>query len=374
MSFESDIVAKYGGLFNDRLWFDSAPEGTPRSDMSAPFCIVQQVGGDDSWFIDNSLKDMQHARMQFFVWGERRDEVSMAMRQLREAVALSITPTWITSPLGAPVADWNEVLDLRGLRCDFGFAYADEFYRAPDYAPQVGPQAEDAGNVNPATMMGGSGYGNSRFELTEDFAGLYQDINGVNPVTALGQRVCWMLDRQFDFARGPELVNNGGFDSNITGWTSFAGVSVVWENGKFKQTSILNGASSQYSQQIIAAGVNKFYEASVDIVSNRGARMRVSGSDPSYSNNGLVGSYTRRGLFKATGVGPIVYIDNVVGSGWGATGDINTFDNVSVREVLGNHAYQTVLSYAPTIVRDSAGRLRLKFGPGSSLNVQSKPG
>jgi Protein of unknown function (DUF3168). len=125
MSFETDLIDKYGAIFGGRLWHDTAPDDFNPNAAPDVFCIMQQVGGTDRWYVDNTLPGMQNARMQFFVWGPRRIEVSDAARALRKAVADSIAINWVTSPLGAAVNDYNEVLKLRGARQDFGFWYPD---------------------------------------------------------------------------------------------------------------------------------------------------------------------------------------------------------------------------------------------------------
>jgi len=372
MSFESDIIAKYAGLFSDRMWFDTAPEGTPRADLSAPFCIVQQVGGEDSWFIDNSLKDKQRARVQFFVWGERRDEVSLAMRQLRQMIALSITPEWITSPVGAPVADWNEVLDLRGLRCDFEFAYADEFAAEP--VEPVYVPAEDAGNINPETMMGGPAYGNAKFSLTEDFAGLWQDSQAISPVTAVGQKVGFMADRQFGLVRGPELVPPAaGLLNSLAPFSAVAGASVV---GNGIRIADVAGADGAISVQVTGLLLNEFYEASYNAVEVSG----LSGSAASrIRSGGTSGSANWGDMLFAV---PVPRTLSGVTRALAATGwftphvsQLNAYmviNSLSVRQFYGNHATQLTVAYQPTLVRDSLGRLRLKFAAGQYLNVPAK--
>lgn len=124
MSLEEQVIAKYQHIFDGRMWWGSAPAGTPRTAMSDVFCIAEQVGGEESWFVDNTPKDMENARVQFTLWGERKLEVSAARIALRDAIADSITGDWVTVPMGGPVGTYNETLDLRGVRQDFGFYYA----------------------------------------------------------------------------------------------------------------------------------------------------------------------------------------------------------------------------------------------------------
>lgn len=129
MSLEADLIDKYKAIFNGRLWFDTMPEGV--SNITDVFCVISFVGGRDRWYVDNTLPDMQNARVQFTVWGARREEVNAAADALRKAVAESNTVDFITSPFGAKVSDWNDILKLRGARQDFGFWFKDPLAAAP---------------------------------------------------------------------------------------------------------------------------------------------------------------------------------------------------------------------------------------------------
>lgn len=125
MTFEADIIAKFGPLFAGRLWWDELPEATTPEQRQAVFCIVEGTGGIDKRYVDNSLYDFQNSRVTFHIWGARRLEVSAAADALRLAIAESNTATFITMPLGGKVHENNEVLKLRGSRQDFGFWYLD---------------------------------------------------------------------------------------------------------------------------------------------------------------------------------------------------------------------------------------------------------
>jgi hypothetical protein len=64
-----------------------------------------------------------------------------------------------------------------------------------------------------------------------DISTLFQDAAGTIPVTTYGDRVRLQLDKSKGLVLGPELVTNGGFDSNITGWTAIGGATNVWSSG-----------------------------------------------------------------------------------------------------------------------------------------------
>jgi hypothetical protein len=125
MSFETDLIALLTPLFpTKRVWFDTTPDGI---DLSAGmFCIIQQVGGDDRWYVDNTPHDFANARLQFTVWGPTtRSAISDKMRELRTEIMAANSATLITLPQGAPVSDYNDVLKLRGAHQSYGFWYPD---------------------------------------------------------------------------------------------------------------------------------------------------------------------------------------------------------------------------------------------------------
>ncbi|HEX8586170.1 MAG TPA: hypothetical protein VF680_17390 [Allosphingosinicella sp.] len=125
MGFEADVITKYESVFGGRLFWDTSPEGWTTTDRNAPFGIVQQVGGVERIYLDNTPSALANARLMFWVWGARRTEVCDALRALRKAVLDSNTATWVATPEGAPSHDFNEALKLRGSRQDFSIWYPD---------------------------------------------------------------------------------------------------------------------------------------------------------------------------------------------------------------------------------------------------------
>ena len=63
-----------------------------------------------------------------------------------------------------------------------------------------------------------------------DYSTLFQNANGTTPVTAVEQPVRLMLDRSRGLVLGSELVTNGTFDTDTTGWSNtptFAAVTFL---------------------------------------------------------------------------------------------------------------------------------------------------
>lgn len=130
MSFESDMIAKYKALFGDRLFWDEAPEDWTANDRIAPFGILQQVGGIDRQYVnDKEEPEFLSARIQLFVWGARRLDVSAKLREFVSAVRASNSADWYARPSGEAVGDSNEVLKIRGSRQDFMFNYRNPQYQ-----------------------------------------------------------------------------------------------------------------------------------------------------------------------------------------------------------------------------------------------------
>jgi hypothetical protein len=122
MSFEGNLTSLLSHLFDDRFWWDTAPD---KIDVGGgDFCIVQQVGGVDQWYVDGSLPEWQNARVQFGCWGKRRIDVTAKADLIRQALAASIeVDRFIVTPQGGRVNDYNDALNLYGSRVIFEIWY-----------------------------------------------------------------------------------------------------------------------------------------------------------------------------------------------------------------------------------------------------------
>lgn len=133
MSLETEVIAKYAGLFTEsRLWWDETPDGMAVTDRMAPFGILQEVGGSNRQYVDDTEEpEFITARVQLTIWGSRRVEVSDAMRNFNTALRASNTADWYARASGEAVGDNNEVLKLRGSRQDFIFTYRNPNFATP---------------------------------------------------------------------------------------------------------------------------------------------------------------------------------------------------------------------------------------------------
>jgi len=91
-----------------------------------------------------------------------------------------------------------------------------------------------------------------------DFSTMFQDRAGTTPVTAAGQVTGMVLDKSKGLALGPELVTNGGFDSD-TAWTKGAGWSISDGVATFA-----GGANANISQSLTLV-IGKTYRVTFTI-------------------------------------------------------------------------------------------------------------
>ena len=127
--FEDDFIQKYMPVFDGKLYWDTAPAGQTPTERNNPFGIVQQVGGDNRKYVDDTEQpEFLTARLQLYVWGARRNEVSPKMREFVSFAKASNTKDWYIREAGAAVGDFNDVLQLRGQRQDFILTF-----KNPDY-------------------------------------------------------------------------------------------------------------------------------------------------------------------------------------------------------------------------------------------------
>jgi hypothetical protein len=170
-----------------------------------------------------------------------------------------------------------------------------------------------------------------------NFATLFQDSAGTTPVTAVEQPVGLQLDLSKGLVLGPELVVNGNFATNLSGWT--AAPEWTWDAGEAK--GVLSSAG-QTLIQTFAALAPGFVEFSYRVVSGS-LRCAIRGGDGLYTTliaNVLTGS----GTFRAYITQPFDAIQ------FARSGNGTMFvDNVSVKTLAGNHRFQTTSANRPVV-------------------------
>ena len=177
-------------------------------------------------------------------------------------------------------------------------------------------------------------------------------------------------------AYGPELVTNGTFDSDVSGWTDVSLPSVWNASGYLDYTAT---AAGQGSYRAITTVSGRVYKATADLVSSTASgNFRVgNGSTP---DAGLVTAVISSGssaeiLFVAQSESSYVYLRS------GAAGDFS-WDNISVKEVLFDDASGDLTLFnhpagIPRIEYDADGNVlgllveeaRTNLSPNSNFNT-----
>ena len=171
---------------------------------------------------------------------------------------------------------------------------------------------------------------------------LYQDSQGVTPVTAVGEPVGLMLDKSKGLAQGPEQVTNGDFSNGTTGWTAQTGWAIA--NGVATCSS-----GSNYLYQLTGIPANTWVTATVEITDYTSGTLRLgsTGFAPTQFFSGL-GKHSITFKTWASVGGVELRSNSFVGS----------IDNVSVKEIQGSHATQPTSTKRPIYARHPEGGIR----------------
>jgi hypothetical protein len=166
---------------------------------------------------------------------------------------------------------------------------------------------------------------------------LFTDSAGTTPVTGVEQFVGLMLDKSkgAPTTLGAELVTNGTFDTNTSGWTAVnSPVLTVGSNGVTIQN---NGSTNGILYQALTLVPGRTYRMEVTITYGGGfARVETSAAVPTTVGGSNINvNASGRYQYFFTAVTATTYL--VVGNRNDANAS-NTYDNISVREIPGNHA------------------------------------
>ena len=202
-----------------------------------------------------------------------------------------------------------------------------------------------------------------------DMSTLFQDAAGTTPVTAVEQPVGLILDKRLGLALGSELITNGDFTTNTTGWDA-SNVTLAAVGGELEVTAS-SGASEFGAPQAITCVIGRTYHVTLTMragASNSVAnacRIRVSTS----STGGTI-SYQQAvsgtaptpvsAMFVATATTHYIQLNVASLIAWGALGDKAYFDNVSIRELSGNHASQATAASRP-VLKETGTVRRINF-------------
>lgn len=199
----------------------------------------------------------------------------------------------------------------------------------PILSPLVsGLRDELFGGFNPRNLFAANepGY---LYDL-DDLSTVFLDSAGTTPATVNGL-VGLQLDKSQGLALGAELVTNGDFSGGSTGWF----VRPLWAVSGGSATA--TGASDSFQQVATPYTAGKWYRVEFDWTHTGGILYVRLGTGPA-------ATFTTSGR-------KVVYLLAVNTAGiefyGGATS--GTLDNISVREIQGNHRYQSATGSKPIL-------------------------
>ena len=162
----------------------------------------------------------------------------------------------------------------------------------------------------------------------------------------IGQPVGLMLDKSQGVKLGSELITNGDFAGHYD-WVKGTGWSISGNVG------VANGVTSQNLRQNgVALEENKVYSVTFTIVSiSQGSVLGRFGGTTAVDSVAFNAAGTYTFFLKANSTNSSFMLR-------GQGGFTGTVDNISVKEVLGNHAIQTTSTKRPVLARHPEGGIR----------------
>lgn len=170
-----------------------------------------------------------------------------------------------------------------------------------------------------------------------DLSTMYQDSVGTIPVTAVDQPVGLLLDKSKALALGSELVTNGGFSSD-TAWTKGTGWTI--SGGKAVATAV--SAFVAIDQSVSTVSGKQYWVTCDTTVTAGGAALYLGAAGDGAVEIVMTATGSYRKLITATATATLI----IRARGPGFTG---TIDNVSVKELPGNHAIQATSASRPML-------------------------
>lgn len=173
---------------------------------------------------------------------------------------------------------------------------------------------------------------------------LFQDSAGTTPVTAVEQPVGLMLDKSKGLVLGSELVTNGDFSSGTADWTNRStGAGTFSVSGGAAVVTGVDGTSRGWFTQTRTTVVGAYYKIAFDYTHTSGTVNLIFGSTSGTGSLSLTSSGQKTIYLVASSTATFIGFQTASGGGNG------TIDNISVRELPGNHAFQTTSTSRPVL-------------------------
>ena len=136
----------------------------------------------------------------------------------------------------------------------------------------------------------------------------------------------------------PELLTNGGFDTDLSGWTNESvGGTAVWSGGKAVLTTVVTAVDSAVIKQTISTVPGVTYNLEVKVDNYTGAAGWYVGANGNWAFFNQTATGTFNVHFVATGTTAEISLHV---SSWTGTGTSATFDYVSVKAVAEGRMYK----------------------------------
>jgi hypothetical protein len=181
-----------------------------------------------------------------------------------------------------------------------------------------------------------------------NFATLFQDSAGTTPVTAVEQPVGLQLDLSKGLVLGPTLLTNGDFSNGTTAWpNSSTGSGTFSVSGGLASLSGTDASNRGITGQGFTTVVGRTYVLTFTASSVVGATLYGASTSAGYSfslGGGSVPSGTTRFQFTATTTTTYVNFAAAV-----STAGSFSIDNITVKELPGNHRFQTTSANRPVV-------------------------
>lgn len=185
-----------------------------------------------------------------------------------------------------------------------------------------------------------------------DLTTLFQDSAGTTPVTLspMEQPVGLMLDKSKGLALGAELVANGTFTTGTTGWSAgfdTASSTFTASGGVVSFTKVAPDIYPRFMTPLTGCVVGNSYKVTWTNVFNPGGDLRLIATNVSDGTGGVGltnAAVLNQWVFVATATTMYFGFNHV-----GITGTTWQIDNISVKQIAGNHAFQATPGNRPLL-------------------------
>jgi hypothetical protein len=188
--------------------------------------------------------------------------------------------------------------------------------------------------------------GNTYLETIQTQPVLFQDTAGGTPVYGVDQPIGLILDKSKALALSAEKATNGTFAADLN-WTKGAG----WTIGSGVATKAPGSASNLTQNMSLAQ--NKFYRINLDVVRNAGSLTIAIGNTNALAGISATDSYTFHIGTGSASDGILYLMADAAFDG--------TIDNVTVKEISGNHLLVSTGTARPTLRRDANNITKIEF-------------